>query len=81
MRELKFSLCGSIYIGSTHQTFKKIMNSHFSYLRHLLENGQKSDSFAAHFKQYFRSTTSRMDLNNCITFKVVNQINPIGTMV
>ena len=42
--------------------------------------GKKSDSFAAHFEQYFDSTTSRTDLRKYMTFKVVKQINPIRAM-
>ena len=50
------------YIGNTQQTFKKRMDGHFSDLLRLLKNGQKSDSFADHFKQHFNTTTSRTDL-------------------
>ena len=49
-------------------------------LQRLLKNGQKSDSFAAHFVQHFNNTTSRTDLRKCMTFKVINQLNPIGAM-
>ena len=49
------------------------------YLR-LLKNGQKSDSFAAYFKQHFNYTMSRTDLPRYTTFKVLNQIKPIGAM-
>ena len=38
-------MCDAIYIGNTQQTFKKIMDGHFSDLQRLLKNGQKSDSF------------------------------------
>ena len=43
-------MCADIYMGNTQQTLKKIMNGHFSNLLRLLKNGQKSDSFAAHFE-------------------------------
>ena len=78
--ELTCSMCDAIYIVNTHQTFKKIMDGHFSDLQHLLKNGQKSDSFAAHFVQHFNNTTSRTDLRKCMTFKVIKQLNPIGAM-
>ena len=42
-------MCDAIYIGNTENTFKKRMDGHFSYLQRLLKNGQKSDSFDAHF--------------------------------
>ena len=41
--EVKFSKCDAIYIGNTQQTFKKIMDGHFSDLQRLLKNGQKLD--------------------------------------
>ena len=56
------------------------MDGHFSYLLRLLKNGQKSDSFAAHFEQQFNTTTSRTDLRKYTTLKVVKQLNPIGAM-
>ena len=74
------SMCDVIYINNTQQTFKKIMDGDFSDLLRLLKNGQKSDSFAAHFEQHFNTTKSRTDLRKYMTFKVVNQLNPIGAM-
>ena len=56
------------------------MDSHFSDLLRILKKGQKSDSFAVHFEHHFNSTTSCIDLRKYMTFKVVNQINPIGAM-
>ena len=73
-------MCDAIYIGNTQQTFKKIMDVHFSDLQCLLKNGQKLDSFAAHFVQHFNNTTSRTDLRKCMTFKLLKQINLIGAM-
>ena len=73
-------MCDTIYIGNTHQTFKKIMDGHFFDLQRLLKNGQKSDSFSAHLVQHFNNTTSRTDLRKCMTFRLINQLNPIGAM-
>ena len=42
-------MCEAIYIGNTQQTFKKIMDGHFSDILRLLKNVQKSYLFAAHF--------------------------------
>ena len=64
-------MCDLIYIGNNQQTFKKRMDSHFYDLQHLIKNGQKPDSFAAHFVQHFNTTTSRTDLRKYKTFKVV----------
>ena len=78
--EVKYCICDAIYIDNTHQTFKKRMGGHFSDLKRLLKNGQKSDSFAAHFVQHFNNTTSRTDLRKCMTFKVLKQLKPICVM-
>ena len=73
-------MCDAFYKGNNQQTFKKRMGGHFSYLQGQIKNGQKSDSFAAHFVQHFNNTTSRMDLRRCMTFKVIKQLNPIGAI-
>ena len=49
-------MCEAIYIGNTQQTFKKIMGCHFFNILFPIKNGQRSDSFAAHFKQHFKYT-------------------------
>ena len=56
------------------------MDGHFSNIQRLLKNGQKSDSFAAHFVQHFNSNTSRTELCKFMTFKAPNQLNPIGAI-
>ena len=56
------------------------MGGYSSDLLRLLKNGQKTDSFAAHFEQHFNATTSCTDLRKYIIFKVVTQLNPIGAM-
>ena len=56
------------------------MEDHFSDDQFLLINGQKSDSFVAHFEQHFKYTLSHMDLRKCMTLKLVKHINPIGPM-
>ena len=56
------------------------MDGHFSDLLCLLKNGQKSDSFAAHFKQNINTTTARTYVIKYMAFKLVNQLNPIGAM-
>ena len=70
----------SIYIGNTQKTYKKIMDGYFSYILRLLKNEQKSDSFAAHFEQNFKSNVSCTYLCKYMTFKVVKQINLIGAI-
>ena len=71
-------MCEAIYIGSTHKTFNKILYGHFSDLLQLLKNGQKLDSFAAHFEQHFIATTSHTYLRKYMTFKLLNHITPLG---
>ena len=39
--EVKFSVCGLIYIGNKYQISKKIMDDHFYDFKPLLKNGQK----------------------------------------
>ena len=73
----KCSLCDAIYVGNTQQTNTKIADSYFFNVQRLLENGQKLDSFTAHFEQQFKPTTSRTDLREFMTLKVVNKISPI----
>ena len=70
----------AIYIGNTQQTFKKIMDGHFSNLQRVLKNGQTLDSFAAHFEQHFNTLTSRTYLRKYMTFKAVKEKNLIGAM-
>ena len=60
-------MCDAIYIDNTHQTFKKIMDSHLSDLQCLLKNRQNSEYFAAHFVQHFNNTTSRTILHKCMS--------------
>ena len=73
-------MCDAIYIGNTQQTFKKRMDGNYSDLQRILKNGQKSDSFVSHSEQHFNATTSFTDLHKYMTFKVVNQLNLIGSM-
>ena len=78
--EVKFSMCYAIYIVNTQQTLKKIMDGHLFNILRLLKNGQIPDSFAAHLKYNFKSTTSCTDLRKCMTSKVVNQTDLICAM-
>ena len=55
-------------------------DGHFSDILLLLKNGQTYDSFADNFRQCFKYTTPHIELSKCITFKVVKQINPIGSI-
>ena len=66
-----------IYIGNTQQTFKKLMAGHFSDIQHMVKNGQKPDSFAAHQEKHFKYAIARNYLLNCTMLKVFNQINTI----
>ena len=77
---MKFFLCDAIYMGNTQQTSKNRMEGRFTDVQRLLKNGQKLDSFAAHFEQHFQLTASCTDLRKCMTFKVVNQFNQIESL-
>ena len=54
------------------------MDGNLSDLLRLLNNGQKSDSFAAHFEKYFNTFMSRTDIRKYMTFKLVNKLKTIG---
>ena len=56
------------------------MDGHFSDILRLLKNGQKSNSFAAHFNQHFNTTKPRTYLCKYMEFKLVKQLNLIGAM-
>ena len=78
--ELTCPMCDAIYIGNTQKTCKKIIDGYLSDLQRLLKNGQKSDSFSAHFVQHFNNTTSRTDLRKYTKFKLIKHLNPICAM-
>ena len=73
-------MCESMNIGNTQQKFKKIIDGHLSNLLHLLKNGQKPDSFAAHSEQHFNATTSHTYLRKCTEIKLLKQLNLVGEM-
>ena len=78
--EVKWSICEAIYIGKTQQKFNKIMGSHLSNVQCLLKKGIKLDSFADHYGQHFKSNMPCTNLHKRMSFKVVNHLNPIGSM-
>ena len=49
--EVKWAMCGAIDIEKRQQTFKKIMYGHLYDVQHILKNGKKSDSSAAHYEK------------------------------
>ena len=73
-------MCDAIYIVNTQQTLKNRIDGNLSDLLRLLKNGQKPDSFAAHFEQHLNSATPRTDIRKYTTFKLVKQLNPIDAM-
>ena len=77
MYKIKYTFFGDIYIGSTQQTSKKIMDSLFSGVQRIIKNKQKSDSFSSHYKKHFKYTTYYTELVKRISFKEVKYINPI----
>ena len=56
------------------------MVGHFYDLLRLLKNVQKSDSFAAHLEQHFKSTASFTHLRKFMTFKVVKHLSMIDAV-
>ena len=67
------------HIQDIKETQQKNFNTFFRYPMSS-QRWKKSDSFAAHFKQHFKDTTSCADLRKYMTFKVVKHLNLIGTM-
>ena len=45
------------------------MDGHLANILGIIKNGQKYDSFSAHFEQHFKYTTSHTDLLKCMPFK------------
>ena len=70
----------TLFIYATLSRLSKKMDGHFSDLQCLLQNGQKPDSFAAHFVQHVISTTPRRELGQCMTFNELKQLNSISAM-
>ena len=60
---------GDTYIGNTQQTFKNILDGHFSDVQPILKNAQKLETFAAHFEHHFKFVMSHMNLCKYMTFK------------
>ena len=56
------------------------MDGHLSDLLCLLNNGRKSYSIAANLGQHFNNIMSRTYIHKYMTFRVLKQINLIGTM-
>ena len=67
----KCPICDAIYIGNTQQTFKNKNGWSFLLSPTYTQEQKKTDQFAAHFKQHFNTTTSRTDMSNYMTLKVV----------
>ena len=49
IHRVKSKMCNAIYIVNNKQKFREIMGVHFSNFQCILKNGQKLDSFAAHY--------------------------------
>ena len=71
---------GKSYIGNTQQAYKKRMTAHYSDVRRLVLTGKKSDSFASHFANLFKtdSIPTPSLLREKITFSILWQGNPLS---
>ena len=56
------------------------MDGNFFDVQRIIKNVKKSDSFTTHYKKHFKPTLYCTDLHKCVALKVINQINPIGSM-
>ena len=77
---VKYSVCDATYIDKLQQTFKNEQTVISPISSVLSRNGQKLDSFAAHFEQHFHASLQPADLRKFRTFKVVKQLNLIRAM-
>ena len=81
-----FNIWGKLYVvwcniyRKKQQTPKNIIDGQFSDVQHLLKNGQKSDSFSAHYRKRHKYTTSETDTSKFIMLEVVNQLNMNDTL-
>ena len=73
-------MCDDIHIGNTQQTFKKIMEVHFSNLLCLLKNRQNQTHFLPTSASNLTLLRHCTDLRKYMTFKVVRQLNLIDAM-
>ena len=62
-------MCNNIFIGNPQKAFNKTFDGHFSDNQRIIKNFTKSDSFASHYDQHFKPTTSSTDLRECINFQ------------
>ena len=58
-----------------------MIDRHFLDFQWMIRNGQKSDSFAAHYEQQFKYTMLCNDQRNHMMSRVVHQINPFGSTI
>ena len=70
----------TVFKKVTLRRLKKKNGQSFIWSPTSTQERKKSDSFAAHFKQHFKSTRSHKNICKYITFKVEKQLNPIGAM-
>lgn len=76
-------LCNCFYIGNTQQKLKKRMEQHFGETTKLVNDGEKSDSFAAHFASHFldqEQDARRQDIRNMVDMEIVWQGDAISCM-
>ena len=71
IHEVKFTMFDSIYIFNTQQKTRKIMYFHLSDVQRIIKKWQIPDSYDAHYKQHYKSTTSRINFHNFIAFRVL----------
>ena len=71
--ELKFMLCGTIYIFNQKKEKENWLS--FLWCPNILNNGQKSDLFSAQYEKHFKYTMSITDPHKCMTLKAVKIIN------
>ena len=64
-------MCGDINICNTQPIPNILMYGHFSDIPKKIKTRQKSDSFAVHCEQHFKSTVYCTNLFMCINLNMV----------
>lgn len=75
--------CDCFYIGNTQQKLKKRMEQHFGETCKQVNEGDKSDSFAAHFAAHFEGgdeDITRQMVRNKVDMEIVWQGDAISCM-
>ena len=80
--EVKCKNTNKSYIGNTGKSYKERMQGHFNDVKKLVERGESSDTYAAHFGEQLQNfkTVNPNKQRNSITGSIIWQGNPISAV-